>query len=475
MTRRATATLLLLLCLGAPRARAEEDPAREQEMVDHFQRGLDHFERQQFEDAARNLERFLEMNPTSELVYRLWRESGDEMLRAMMRSDPTLSMIVRRLIERAKVYEGETLVDWARIEQLVHQVETDLERSRDGDETTLMFWDAMEKLVRIGEPAVSQLVQHLNDYRRDRVRARVMMVLERMGPPATLPLLEALNSPQKLLRQNVILLLGNIGRGGRDRRALGHLLKVYETPDELPEVKDLAAQAIEAIGGQAPGQIPSAKEHLLMLAEDFYYNENLSATTRILSDPKGVLSIVWVWRADANHSDGGTLVPLNLMTYESPDGRQQEGFVPSFAYNELMAEEILYDALQCDPGYEPAISLLVADFLAQEQEVLDLIDTLHAVEGEGREGERAYLASRRKELTKARLFALCAGPRYVHQALRRAMRDRDVGLSQACMEILSQIDTGETLPRTEGDKDRTGRETFPIFFPPLRPEPEGGR
>lgn len=455
-----------------------DDPAQEEAMVQHFRDGLDRYERQQFQEAAAELERFLEMDPSSDLVYRLWRESGDEMLRAMMRSDPALQLIVRRLIDRARSHEGERLVDWDHIERLIHQVETDLERSRDSDETTLMFWDAMEKLARIGAPAVPQLVEHLNDYKNDRVRARVMMVIERIGSPATLPLVEALNSPQRLLRQNVSILLGNIGRATGDRRALGHLLRVWEQPDESPEVKEVVGAAIEAIAGAAPGSLPSAKEHLLLLAEQFYYDEDLAAASRILSDPKGGLSLVWVWRADAQHPDGGKLVPLNLIPYESPDGRTQEGFVPTFAYNELLAEETLYDALASDPGYEPAIALLVATYLAQELEVLDLIDTSR--NAEGHDAERQYLDRRRGELAKARLFALAAGPRYVHQALRRALRDRDVGLAEACMEILEAVDDGSQVPASERDRARAGEGAYPVFFPDLSgaahgPEGEGRR
>ncbi|MEX2750316.1 MAG: HEAT repeat domain-containing protein [Candidatus Freyarchaeota archaeon] len=115
--------------------------------------------------------------------------------------------------------------------------------------------DAINSLLKIGEPAVDSLIQALDD--EDMLfRSQVGRVLAGIGEPAVPQLIQALKCEKKNIRREVVYLLAIVG----GEKALEPLLAALG--DEDAEVRANAAQSLGRIGGSR------AVEPLIKLLKD---------------------------------------------------------------------------------------------------------------------------------------------------------------------------------------------------------------
>lgn len=109
--------------------------------------------------------------------------------------------------------------------------------------------DAINSLLKIGEPAVDSLIQALDD-ENTLFRSQVGGVLEGIGEPAVPQLIQALKCEKKNIRREVACLLATVG----GEKALEPLLAALG--DEDAEVRANAAQSLGRIGGSRAVEPP---------------------------------------------------------------------------------------------------------------------------------------------------------------------------------------------------------------------------
>jgi len=103
-------------------------------------------------------------------------------------------------------------------------------------------WNAIEKLARIGEPAVRPLIQALSN-KNDLVRVSASFALAKIGEPAVRPLIGSLYNNDGEIRKNASWALGRIG----NKEAVLPLIEVLKKD---PSVK-IQVQAAESLGSLA--------------------------------------------------------------------------------------------------------------------------------------------------------------------------------------------------------------------------------
>lgn len=430
------AAAALVVLAVPPAARADE---REAEAREHFNTGMRHFRAQEFKEAAVAFEKFLELKPDSDLVLALENEAGLRAFQEMLLQQGGLKEIALRILKAAEASRRKVSADPSMIASLVSEIEQ--VRTADSGPNFAAYVDAKERLVRIGAQAAPALIDRLVDETHYKLRAGVHRTLVEMRDEAVLPLLAALADARTLMRQNVCMILGQIG----DRRAVAALKARWEDPRELAEVKAAAAESLRKITGQDAAALPRAVACFHRLAED-YHNGN----------PDIVRS--------------ATLAERTVWHFDAAQGRVLGRPVPGYAYPDYLAEQACYAALQVDPQYAPILPTLICVTFAQmgEVETLLAIATERLVAGEGEAAEVEALKARREALAKGRALALASGRGPLHAALRRAMDHGEIPVAMACCDALKEVDDGSWLPRHPRIVPLTEAHARARYFPDAR-------
>ncbi|MBI2930166.1 MAG: HEAT repeat domain-containing protein [Planctomycetes bacterium] len=289
-----------------------------------------------------------------------------------------------------------------------------------------VFRNAHWHLKNFGPWAVRFLVPVLGKEVPDEFRSRVILVLTEMGTEASLALVEALDSASVLLKQNAAIVLGNI----KDERALPALKRVLEDPNEPPEVKKFAHEALLKITRKAAAEWKKATDYYFELAEKYAYSH------------PGVI-LTWdrahlVWRWDKSQE---TLL---------------EREVPRFAYNEQLAEEALYDLLALDPNYvhgptgAGAWALLACVHMAQ---AIEAEASLYAAEQAVKNGQPGLLPDHVENLKKLvdrynrhNVSGKIPGRAYLYEALARSLKDYNAPVARELILTLQEMARPDDLP-----------------------------
>jgi HEAT repeat protein len=266
-----------------------------------------------------------------------------------------------------------------------------------------------------------------------------MLALKKIGYSATLALIEALNSKDKLMRQNSAIVLGNI----KDTRAIAALKKILEDPNEDPQVKRYAKEAVLKITNEDPGKWKKAVDCYYDLAEKYYY-----------SHP----SVIPAWET-----------AFLFWKWDEQRDILTEREVPSFAYNEQLAEEALFDLFKLDPSYKKGWKLLLMTYLAQYEEARI------ALEGSERSLAIGTLSEKELELLKRKLsnferlkvLAGMIGKEAIYQALEETLGDnqapkqklrRNPLVARGCIKLLEELGDKNDLPPEKLDKEKDRRK-----------------
>ncbi|GEM_PF-1494465 len=406
---------------------------------------------------------------SADLVYAFLQRVGSEVVTSMIHSaDPQIQAMGYRLLKMAEY--GEPFREGKRI--VLKYVE-DL-KSDDFAVARNAHWH----LKNYGSWACRFLVAALGDANQDKFRSRVIQLLIDMGVDASLAVIECLDSKNEFLRQNAAFVLGHI----RDDRALPALKRIYEDPNQKPEVKKPAYEAIARITKKDSKDWRRATDYYYELAQKFYYG-----------DP----STIFVWQ------------PYYLVwKWNTENDRITERRCTRFLYNEELAEEALYDLLDLDPKYrnakgESAWALLVMNHFQQILEAEanaraaveslrndeitreGLVEILRGIEGMSAKS----IASLRDEILKAsdtnavhlivlRYFSFPArilrsnvlanvpGREYLYEALSRSMKDGNALVARACIEAIKEHGRFEDLPTITGKDARNGKgSSTPVGHP----------
>jgi hypothetical protein len=246
---------------------------------------------------------------------------------------------------------------------------------------------AEERLKNAGEYAIPYLLMALADESRKNEFSSITQALPKVGRNAIRPLTVSMQTDRAEIKAELIRTLGEIGYF----EPLAYLKLVMEK-ESSAELKSLAEMAITRIDSNAL-KIPAA-ELFFQLAEK-YYNRDES----VAMNEEYPFGNIWFW--DPNSSG-----PM----------RQE---VDKKYFYELMAMRSCEWALKADPSTGKAIGLWLAAFYRAESYGIPM---------------PAYFGDGHADATT---YATTAGPEYLHQALGRALKNKENYVALGVVEALA--------------------------------------
>ncbi len=246
---------------------------------------------------------------------------------------------------------------------------------------------AIQRLRDAGEYAVPFMLDAMADPSREEEFTNIVRALPQIGRDAIRPLAAALQTNNLKLKARMIEALGEI----KYPQSLAYLKYILEN-DNSTELRELAGKSITQIDPAAL-RVPAA-QLFYQLAESYYYHaQSLSPAE---DAPTGN---IWFWNSQRRQ-----LV--------------REAVAKDYFY-ELMAMRTCEWALKADAKYGPAIGLWLAAYFKAEST------------GVGQMPE--YFGAGHAD---ALVYATTAGVEYLHQALARAVNDRNAYVALGVIEAL---------------------------------------
>jgi hypothetical protein len=246
---------------------------------------------------------------------------------------------------------------------------------------------AVKRLQDAGEYAVMYMLDALADDSRKAEWPNISNALGQMSRGAIRPLTAALQTNNVGVKTEIIKALGKIGYP----QSLPFLKFVAEKDNSL-ELRTLAEGSIRQIDPAALNA--SAANLFYRLGEDYYYHTESLAPADDVN-----FANIWFWDSQAAR-----------LTREQVDKHY---------FNELMAMRCCECSLKADPAYGQAIGLWIAGFFKAESADIEM---------------PAYFGPGHAD---AMTYATTAGPEYLHQALARAIKDKDAKVALGVIESLS--------------------------------------
>ncbi|MBN2182138.1 MAG: HEAT repeat domain-containing protein [Sedimentisphaerales bacterium] len=247
---------------------------------------------------------------------------------------------------------------------------------------------AVKRLQDAGEYAIPFMLNALADPSRGAEFENIARALPQIGRDSIRPLAASLQANNINVKSQTITALGEI----KYPQSLAYLKYVYEK-DSSPEMRELAGKSIMRIDPAAL-RVPAA-QLFYQLAESYYYHaQSLSPAE------DAPTANIWLW--------------------DSQQRRLNSNLVAKEYFYELMAMQTCEWALKADPSFGPAIGLWIASFFKAES----------ADDGKLYE----YLGDGHLD---AHEYATMAGVEYLHQALARAIRDKNAYVALGVIEALS--------------------------------------
>jgi len=263
---------------------------------------------------------------------------------------------------------------------------------------------AIQRLRDAGEYSVPFLLDAMAETMRDPAAknelAGMIEALPQIGQPAIRPLAAALQMNNDQLKAEIIRALGQIGYP----QALPYLKLVTESAQSA-ELRALAAESVRRIDPRVVNS-PAAALFFQLAEKHYYGNESLNP-------PEGVpVANIWFWDSDANR-----LVRVEV-------AREH--------FHDLMCMRCCEWSLKAQEQFGLAIGLWLAAFFKAESTGIPMPEYFGA------------------EHADALVYATTAGPEYLHQALARAVNDRNAAVALGAVEALATTAGERSLMYTLG-------------------------
>jgi hypothetical protein len=326
-------------------------------------------------------EAVLQSNPDSTKLLALSKQNpqGYEILQRVNETapNPELAEVTRKILSIVEQGRFTRRADPRNIVEEIGRLST-TERGR---------LAAVKRLQNAGEYAIPFMLDAMSDDSRKEELPYIVWALPQIGKDAIRPLTAALQTENVAVKVEIVRALGKIGYP-QSQAFLRYVLE----KDESSEIRELAAKSLMQIN-PAEARIPAA-QLFYQLAEKYYYHAKSLAP---LEDAD--FANIWFW--DPNSQ--------KLVREE----------VDKSYFNELMAMQTCEWSLKADPSFGQAIGLWLAAFFKAESTGLKM---------------PAYFGDRHAD---ALVYATTAGVEYLHQALARAVKDRDAYVALGVVEALA--------------------------------------
>lgn len=332
------ATTLLSMSLAAGVVAAEGDGAAgagfpvPEQVRELLAEGVKEYRTGRLEQASKRFAEALKLNPENRQLYEFYLAVGDAQLLRMSEYDK-LDDVLKDLLRRARIYQKTLRTSPEYIGTLIDKLDK-------SEEERLV---ATNELAAIGPLAVPYLAARLSDNRQDDMRVYCRVVLSRMGYRAVVPLTVALRATDERMLTSVMASLADIG----DARALPFLVRLRDS-GSTDTVKRVAANAVAAIAARNRiDSAPAADQLFFQEALRYFRGDDLVRDEMTANE-----ALIWSW-------DDKT---------EDATKRLQCVRVPRYAWNELMAESLIFDGLTSFPQFTAFHPLLAATYAAQDVE-----------------------------------------------------------------------------------------------------------
>jgi len=249
------------------------------------------------------------------------------------------------------------------------------------------WFTAVKRLRNAGEYAIPFMLNAIADNSRREEFPDIVRAIPQIGRDAIRPLVAALQTENVAIKAQIITALAKIGYP----QSAPYLKYVVEK-DDSSQMRELAKMALAEID---PGTLKiSAAQLFFQLAEKYYYHLQSLAPAEDAD-----FANIWFW----------------------DDNQQQLSRVevPKAYFYELMAMRCCEWALKSDAGFGPAIGLWLAAFFKAESAG---IETMPSYFGQSH--------------ADALVYATTAGVEYLHQALARAVKDKNAHVALGVVEAL---------------------------------------
>lgn len=454
------ATLVMLTALSGQLAFAADggrddnlpvsDQAREllAEGVKEFQTGRP-------EQAAVAFQSVLKLEPDNRLLYEFYLAVGDSRLQRMMELDQ-LDDVLKEILRKARIYQKELRHSPEYINQMIAKLEK-------SEEERVV---ATNELVAIGPLAVPHLVAKMNDNRQDMQRVYCRIALTKMGYRAVVPLTEALNAKDTRLVESVAMVLADIG----DTRPLPKLKQLAESAETSDTAKRVIANTVAAIArktgieaapavavvaqdpknkpkdkkadpAQAPAPLPASPSAESLTADKLFFLEAMRyfrGDARVQDEVVANEALMWRWNE------------------EEQDSAKKLGYVrvPRYAWNEMMAEELLFDAAGYYPQFAAYAPLLSVTLAAQDVEAnrRARLAKERTTPVEHPDESADAIAERVKALEEMSLSVRMFGPANLYRGIQQAIVSERYDVAAYAMRLLQDkylADGDRMLPSKE--------------------------
>ena len=375
------------LAMPAHSVRAEEDATAQIEKL--FRESVDLYEQGKYAESQRKLAEMQGKDPRSALVARLVDEAGTRIMTKMM-ADVRMGTEPTRVWETYRKYNLGKLADKERMTKMAARL---VDANTSEDERVMLY----QEFAQLGQHAIPALAPSLKDATNTAARSYARIAIARMSQRAVLPVIELVGHKDQLMRENAILILGDIIPP--DSRALPALKARMEDPKESEIAKSYAARVFKHISGMDAAAAKPAAQYYYDLANRYYLDK-----AGVAEESEEVSGLIW------HLNEAGDLTSL---TY------------PLWAWNEQMAEENILRGIAINPDFTAFYALWACNTASQATEVKDLMDIVneqpprHSFSAE----EKTELEAWDKKLVDARRLYAAVGKENVNAGLNKVLAD----------------------------------------------------
>jgi len=301
MIRRSLCSVAFAAALSLPLSAAQ---------TDDFQAAVEALQRGAPQEALELLRKVVAADLSNEDAFELWVNTENRVWLQLLTQGGELELVARELVEKARLGRKQRQNNPDAIRTLVKEL---------ASEDVIARTKVINQLAsEYGEYAVPILIYSLAESGPEPMRVNAIAALTRMGTDVVLPLIEAMEAPDTVLRRNVALTLGYI----KDERAKPVLSRAAAS-DPDTGVRGAASQSLGRMGGAGDAGA------LYFALGEAYYREDDSVLA-----PHQYSDVLWRW-------EGNGLAATE---------------VPRFLYAPELAKKSYYRALALQADGGPALA-----------------------------------------------------------------------------------------------------------------------